>query len=122
MGDQAVQQLHNSHLTRRDGQKVHGCPAFRHVIDLRTPGILGSDVNGDLNVLCVLNSAKTLDRERILGIISNGIAEEYKSHSFPCLSDIQKVFSFCITLSNTCKELWFPGKQDKPRSEGSWEA
>ena len=34
-----------------------------HFIDLRTTGILGSDVTDDHNVLCVLTSARTLDRK-----------------------------------------------------------
>ena len=32
-----------------------------HVVDLRTSGTLGSRVDGDHNVLCILTSAKTLD-------------------------------------------------------------
>ena len=34
-----------------------------HILDLRTPGILGSRVDGDHNVLCILTSAKALDRK-----------------------------------------------------------
>ena len=33
------------------------------IIALRIPGILGSSVDGDHNVLCILTSAKTLDRK-----------------------------------------------------------
>ena len=58
-----------------------------------TPGILGSRVDGDPNVLCILTSAKALDKG-ILGCNSNGIAEDYKGHSFPCLPITRKIFDF----------------------------
>ena len=34
-----------------------------HVLDIRTPGILGYRVDGDYNVLCILTSAQALDRK-----------------------------------------------------------
>ena len=64
-------------------------------------------MGGDPYVLGILTFPKTLDRKD-LGSISNGIAEAYKGHSLPCLSGIQKVFCFCITLSGMCKELLVP--------------
>ena len=65
------------------------------LVDLRTPGILESRVGGDPNVLGILTFSKTLDRKD-LGSTSNGITEDYKHHSFPCLSLNQKVPSICI--------------------------
>ena len=37
-------------------------PNAGQLVDLMTPGILGSRVDGDANVLCTLTSAKALDR------------------------------------------------------------
>ena len=37
-------------------------PHAGQLVGLRTPGILGSRVDGDANVLCTLTSAKALDR------------------------------------------------------------
>ena len=75
------------------------------LVDLRRPGILGSRVDGDPNVLCI-TSAKTLDKG-ILGCNSNGIAEDCKDHSFPCLSITRKVFGF-VSLSGFGQERLVP--------------
>lgn len=74
------------------------------MLDLRTPGILKSRLDGDPNVLCILGFSKTLDRKD-LGSISYGIAEHYKDDSFLYLSSIQNVSSIYITLSGLGKEV-----------------
>lgn len=48
-------------------------------------------MNDDTNVLCILTSAKA-PAKRILGCNSSQIAEDYKSHSFPCLPVTRKIF------------------------------
>ena len=72
-------------------------PHAGQLVGLRTLGILGSRVNSDANVLCTLTSAKVLDKG-ILDCNSNGIAEDCKGHSFPCLPVTRNIFVFCITL------------------------
>ena len=68
-------------------------PNAGQLVDLMTPGILGSRVGGDANVLCTLTSAKALDKG-ILGCNSNGVAEGCKGHGFPCLPITRKLFGF----------------------------
>ena len=58
-------------------------------------------MNGDANVLCILTSAKT-PAKRILGCNSSRIAEDYKSHSFPCLPATRKIFVFFVS----CYQAW----------------
>ena len=58
-------------------------------------------------MLCILTSAKALDKG-ILGCNSNGIAEDCKGHSFPCLSITRKIFGFVSHYQAWGKESLVP--------------
>ena len=62
-------------------------------------------------MLCILTFSKTVDRND-LGSILNGIAEGLLSRKF-LVSDSH--------YQAQAKKFSFPGKQDKSRSEGTWE-
>ena len=82
-------------------------PHAGQLVGLRTPGILGSRVDGDPNVLCTLTSAKALDRG-ILGYNSNGVAEGCKVRGFPCLPITRKIFYFASHCQAWGKESLVP--------------
>ena len=77
------------------------------LVDLRTPRILGSRIDDDSSVLCILTPAKALDKG-ILGCSSNGIAEDCKGHSFPCLPITRKIFYFASHCQSWGKEILVP--------------
>lgn len=89
------------------------------LVDLRRPGILGSRVDGDPNVLCI-TSAKTLDKG-ILGCNSNGVAEDYKDHSFSCLSITRKVLAL-YHYQALGKNVWFLRQQRITQAKRNLEA
>ena len=71
-------------------------------------------------MLCILTSAKTLDKG-IWGCNSNDIAEDCKDHSFLSLPITRKIFGLYHTIRLGAKKVWFQGKQNNSRPEGTKE-